>query len=280
MQHTTGQLISSDGLKIHTEAWLPDGQPKATILFLHGIAEHIGRYQHVAAHLVGAGYAFYGLDHRAHGQSDGQPRSYIPDFNPAIADAKQYLEQIKAENPGQKIFVYGHSMGSFLATKFVLTYQDELAGFISSGSPLLLDTIVPKMMVTIGNILNTIVPTLPLIDLDLNGISRDPTVVAAYNADPLVNAGKVRVRMAVGYNQAIGPLRDKLANIRLPLLVMHGGDDSIAPKSGSELLYNQAGSSDKTLKIYEGLYHEIHNEPEKETMLADLTTWLDKHSAG
>ncbi|MCB9450270.1 MAG: lysophospholipase [Anaerolineaceae bacterium] len=277
MQHTTGSFHSSDGLNIHTEAWQPDGQPKAVILFLHGIAEHIGRYQHVAAHLVNAGYAFYGLDHRAHGQSDGQPRAYIPDFEPVIADAKQVFDQIKAENPGQKIFLYGHSMGSFLATKFVLAYQDDLAGFISSGSPLLLDTIVPKIMVTIGNILNSIAPTMPLIELDLNGISRDPAVVAAYNADPLVSAGKVRVRMGVGYNRAIGPLRAKLPTIRLPLLVMHGEADPTTPKSGSELLYNQASSPDKTLKLYAGLYHEIHNEPEKATVLADITAWLDAH---
>ena len=93
----------------------------------------------------------------------------------------------------------------------------------------------------------------------------------------LVSAGKVRVRMGVGYNRAIGPLRAKLPIIRLPLLVMHGEADPTTPKSGSELLYNQASSPDKTLKLYAGLYHEIHNEPEKETVLADITAWLDAH---
>jgi alpha-beta hydrolase superfamily lysophospholipase len=120
-------------------------------------------------------------------------------------------------------------------------------------------------------------PMLPLIALKLDAISRDPAVVAAYKADPLVYTGRVRVGMAVAYNNALATLREDLPKLRLPLLIMHGGDDKVVPLSGSKLLYEKASSPDKTLKIYPGLYHEIHNEPEQKTVLADVTVWLDSH---
>jgi acylglycerol lipase len=272
-QHITSSFQTADKLKIHTEAWLPDGEMKAVVLLSHGIAEHTGRYKHVGEYFAAHGYAMYGLDHRTHGQSGGEPRVYITDFNQVVEDLKQYFDSI----PHQRIFIYGHSMGSFIATLFTLRYQDRLAGFISSGAPLTLDTQFPKIVATIGNVISALAPTLPLIPLELSTISRDPAVVAAYNADPLVFAGKVRARMAAGYNNALAPAREQLPTLRLPILVMHGGDDKIAPPSGSQLLYEKASSADKTLKIYPGLYHELHNEPEKQRILADIVAWLDAH---
>ena len=276
-RHSTGSFQTADNLKIHTESWLPDGDSKAVVLLVHGIAEHIGRYRHVAEFFTQRGYALYGLDHRTHGQSEGDPRVYITDFNQVVADLKQYFDAVKSANPGKRIFIYGHSMGSFIATLFTLHYQDQLVGFISSGSPLMIDTQFPAIVASIGNLISALAPKLPLIPLELSTISRDPAVVAAYTSDPLVFAGRVRARMAAGYNNALSPVREQLPKLLLPLLILHGGDDKLALPAGSQLLYDQATSTDKTLKIYPGLYHEIHNEPEKEAVLTDMVAWLDSH---
>lgn len=275
--HKISSIQTSDGLRLHTESWLPDGAVRAAILVIHGIGEHIGRYGHVAEFLAAQGYAVYGIDHRTHGQSEGEPRVYITDFADVVADLKGYLGLIKREQPGKRVFMYGHSMGSFISLSFLLTHQDEIAGLVSSGCPITIDSTVPPIMVTLGNFLNRVTPTLPLIALSLEAVSRDPAVVAAFENDPLVHAGRVRVRMAVGGNNAIVALRPRLGEIHIPLLVLHGGDDRTTPVAGSHMLYERASSPDKTLKIYPGLYHEIHNEPEKAEVLADITNWLDTH---
>ncbi len=276
-QHTTGTLQTPDGITLHIESWLPDGPPKAAVLIVHGLAEHIGRYAHVAEYLVARGYAVYGLDHRTHGRSGGEPRVYITDFGRVLDDLKQYFDQVQAAQPGRKIFIYGHSMGSFLATAFTVRYQSEIAGLISSGSPLHIEDTVPASIIQISNLLKVVAPRLKLVKLDLNSVSRDPAVIAAYNADPLVVNQPVRLGMAAGYQTAVAQLKQNLSQLRLPLLLLHGGADRITPASGSEQLYQAAQSSDKTLKIYPGLYHEIHNEPEQNTVFADIVTWLDDH---
>ncbi len=272
-------LTTPDGIRLHTVSWLPAGDPRAAVLLVHGIAEHSGRYAHVAAHLNAQGYAVYSFDHRAHGQSSGEPRSFIADFDLPVADTRLVFEALQAQQPGKKLFIYGHSMGSFVTLLFAMRYQAELAGVISSGCPLTIDTTVPAAVVMIGNILNSILPMLPLVKLELAAISRDPAVVTAYNNDPLVVQTPVRVRMATSYNQALKALRPALGQLRVPLLLLHGEADRIAPVSGSQLVYDQAGAGDKTLKRYPGLYHEIHNEPEKAQVLADITDWLNAHTA-
>ncbi len=274
-QHIESGFQTANGLRIHTESWLPDGDAKAVVVIVHGIGEHIGRYNHVALYLAQQGYAVYGLDHRTHGKSGGEPRVYITDFDPIVEDLKKYIGTI--DQPGKKLFLYGHSMGSFIGLNYLLKYQIGTAGYISTGCPIMIDGQFPPLVAQIGNLLNLFVPTLPLIPLELEGVSRDPAIVAAYKADPLVHANRVRVRMAVGYNNALKPLRQRLSELRLPMLILHGGADKIAPVTGSQLLYEKISSSDKTLKIYPGLYHEIHNEPEQNLVLSDILAWLNAH---
>ncbi|HEX2907737.1 MAG TPA: alpha/beta hydrolase [Phototrophicaceae bacterium] len=277
MQHTTQSFKTADGFNIHTEAWLPESDPKAIVLFSHGIAEHMGRYPHVAAYLVEHGYAFYGLDHRGHGQSDGQ-RAYFDRFEAVVDDLKTYFDCVRTAHPGKKIFLYGHSLGSLIALVITLRYQEHLAGLMVTGVPLMVETGQPQLLVAIGAFLDGIAPQLPLTKLESKGLSHDPKIAHAYDTDPLVCRGSVRVHMANHIVQQSRQVRARVGEFRLPLLILHGGDDPICPLPGGVFLNQGASSTDKTFKIYPGLYHEIHNELEKETVLADIVGWLEQHS--
>lgn len=280
MREQTTTVTTSDGLKLHVSVWLPDAAPQGIVLLAHGVAEHAGRYRHVAARLTDAGCAVYAPDHRTHGRSDGQPRVYITDFQQVAADLLPALALAQGEHPGLPVFIYGHSMGSFVSTLFALEHQQMLSGFVSSGSPLLIDTIVSPLIVAAAGLLAALTPRLPVVDLQLEAISRDAAVVAAYMADPYCVPGKVKAGMGYAYLKALRPARARLGELRLPLLALHGAADKIAPPGGSELLYNQASSADKTLKLYPGLYHEIHNEPEQAQVLDDIAAWLRARLGG
>jgi alpha-beta hydrolase superfamily lysophospholipase len=275
MNEYVDSFQNSDGQRIHTIRWLPADKPKAIILLVHGIAEHSGRYRHVAERLTQNGYAIYALDHRGHGQSEGV-RAHFGSMDQPVADLEQYYQQVKIANPDAKIFVYGHSMGSLISLLFVLKYQSELAGWICTGSTLHLDKLAPAPLLAFGKLARHIAPKFHLLPLDAQGISRDPAIVAAYNNDPLVERKPTRINIAVSLTVASQQARERLAELTLPILILHGGADTITPPSGSSYLYEHAGSADKTLKIYEGLYHEVHNEPEKEQVLDDIAEWLDK----
>jgi alpha-beta hydrolase superfamily lysophospholipase len=277
MQHATHTFQSSDRLNIHTESWLPDGEPKAIVLIVHGYGEHIGRYAHVAERLVQHGYAVYGLDHRGHGKSEGL-RAHFDHFDQPVNDLKQYFDQIKAQHPGQKIFLWAHSMGSLIGLAFALRYQDQLAGMVLSGTAVNGDETQPAPLIAVGKLLSNVIPKVALIPaLPAAALSHDAAIVTGYDSDPLNYRGAWRVRMGSLLIEAGRQLRARASELRLPLLILHGGDDQLVPKSGSEYMYERAGSSDKTLKIYPGLYHEVHNELEKETVLADAVNWLDQH---
>lgn len=280
MREQTAAVTTADGLRLHVAVWLPDDTPQGIVLLVHGVAEHAGRYPHVARRLTQAGCAVYAPDHRTHGRSAGQPRVYITDFHQAAADLLPVLALAQREHPGLPAFIYGHSMGSFLSTLFALEHQDALSGFVSSGAPLLIDTIVPPLLVTAAGLLAALTPHLPVVDLHLSAISRDPAVVAAYQADPYCVPEKIKAGMGYAYLQALRPARSRLAELRLPLLALHGAADKIAPASGSELLYSAAASADKTLKLYPGLYHEIHNESEQAQVLDDIAAWLAARLSG
>jgi lysophospholipase len=276
MQHTTSSFQTSDGLKIHTESWLPD-EPKAIVLIVHGYAEHIGRYGHVAERLVQHGYAVYGLDHRGHGRSDGL-RAHFDSFHQPVNDLKQDFDQIKAQHPGKKIFLWAHSMGSLIGLTFALRYQDELAGMVVTGTAVDGDATQPTALIAVGKVLSKIIPKVGLIPaLPASAISRDPAVVAAYDSDPLIYRGAFRIGIGSLLIEAGQNLRARASELHIPVIFMHGSDDQVVPKSGSEYMYVSARSSDKTLKIYPGLFHEVHNELEKETVLADALNWLDQH---
>lgn len=276
--HTTGSFQTSDGLKIHTEAWLPEGDIQAVVLLVHGLGEHVGRYGHVGEKFNSAGYAVYGLDHRGHGKSEGL-RAHFDRFEQPINDLKQYLDRVKAAQPGKKLFIYGHSLGSLITLNFLLKYQREFAGAIISGTPLEVEASQPKALVMAASLLNGLVPKMAITPpLPASTLSHDPAVVAGYDADPLVYHGNVRVSMGYQIFTGSREVKNRMRELTLPMLIFHGSEDKLCPPSGSEVLNKGVGASDKTLKFYQGFNHECHNEVGKETVLNDMVTWLKQRT--
>jgi lysophospholipase len=265
---------SADGFKLHSVKWLPKTEPKAVIVLVHGIAEHSGRYGHVAEAFVNADFAVYSYDHRAHGKSEGEPRTYFTSFDLAVADLAVYIEIVRQENPTKKIFVYGHSMGSLISNLYVLRNQDKIAGWISSGSPLTVDKSLPAPIVMILSAIGAIAPTLRLAKIDPKDLTHDENIVNAYITDPLGDSKPTRLGMARGIISNSHVVIGQLPNLKMPILLLHGGSDKICPPSASPLIHEKAGSKDKTLKIYDGLYHEIHNETHYGRIMTDVIEWI------
>ncbi|MBL8130543.1 MAG: lysophospholipase [Anaerolineae bacterium] len=277
MTLVTSTLRAADGAQLHVAHQLPQGAPKAVVLLVHGYAEHSGRYQHVIDALSGAGYAVYTLDHRSHGRSEGV-RAYVESIHQVAADLYLYFQGIKAAHPGVKCFVYGHSMGALISLVFAIEHQREIDGLITSGAPVLADANVAPAMVTLGKILHRIAPKLALLPFGDEGVlSRDPQVDIAVNADPLHYTGSMRVGTGMAINTAAQWARDRLEELRLPLLAFHGAADALVTPKGSEMLHARARSADKTLTLYPDMRHEPHNEIGKEQVIADVIAWLNRH---
>ena len=275
----TDTMIAGDGSKLFTAYRLPDGEPRALVLVVHGYGEHCGRYRHVIDALTERGYAAFTLDHYGHGQSEGL-RAYFDDFDRPIADLKAYVDTFRPKYPETPLFVLGHSMGALISLAFTLRHQDEISGLIISGAPVNADANVSPLMVALGYALDKIVPKLPLLSLgDSSILSSDPDVGRAFDADPLTYKGNMRVRLGISINETAKAVRERLPELKLPLLIMHGEADRMVNPSGSKLAYERASSADKTLRIYPDMYHEIMNERRRDIVLADILNWLDLHTA-
>lgn len=264
------------GAALHWQTWMPDAPPRAIILLAHGYAEHLGRYTHVAAHLNAHGYGVYTIDHWGHGQSDGTP-GFVPKFSVFTDGVEALLAKIEADHPHLSIFLIGHSMGGLIAATHLLTHQSHYRGAILSGPAIMPAQPPTKLMLWISRLLSRFLPKIGVLKLDANGVSRDPAVVAAYLADPMVYTGKIGARLAAEFFDSMAHVRAQAAQITLPLLLAHGDRDSLAAPSGSHYLFEHCGSADKTLRIYPGLFHEIFNEPEQAMVLGEVTDWIAAH---
>jgi alpha-beta hydrolase superfamily lysophospholipase len=264
------------GADLIWEAWLPETAPKGVALVAHGYAEHLGRYKYFAGKLNAAGIAVYALDHWGHGKSIGR-YGFVPRFSAYTDGIEALLGEIEARHPGLPLFLVGHSMGGLIATLHLTTHQSHYAGAILSG-PAIQPTEEPsKLLIWVSRMLSRFAPKLGVLALDANGVSRDPGVVAAYRRDPLVYTGKISARLAAEMFDAMAAARAGASKITLPILLLHGDKDSLAAPEGSVFLNAHVASADRTLKLYSGLYHEIFNEPERDSVIGDVTDWIAKH---
>lgn len=273
MNHSEGSFKGVRNANIFYQSWLPDGEVTAVLLVVHGLGEHSGRYMNVVNHFVPQGYAIYALDHIGHGKSDGE-REMVDRFVDFTGTLAIFSGMVRGWQAGKPIFLLGHSMGGAISTYYLLDRQAEFDGAIISAPAIKVDDSVSKVTITMSKILSRIAPKMGVLALDVSGVSRDPAVVAAYVADPLVFQGKTPARLAAELLGAMQRITAEAGTISLPLLVVQGGADAIVDPAGAQMLYDKATSADKTLKIYDGLFHEIFNEPERDQVLGDVEAWL------
>jgi len=264
---------TSDGINIYGKKWTTEATPKAVICLMHGMGEHINRYNHFAEMFNKYGYAVIGCDHRGHGRSGGQ-RGHFPDFEIFLNDVHAFLAITCEHFPDTKKILYAHSMGGNLVSNYLIKRQPKLTGAILSSPYLQLAFKPPTIKLLIGKLLKGIFPTLSMsIGLDSNAISKDKQEVRKYDTDPLVH-NKVSAKMGI---ELIGTgqwVLDNAEKLSLPTLVYHGSEDKLTSFEASKAFAKKAGKF-VTFVPLEGLFHETHNEPEREEVFKVIITWCD-----
>ena len=279
MKHFEDKWQDKEGITFFLRGWEPEnGNPKALIVLVHGLGEHNARYTHVGKALTRAGYALAGFDLRGHGKSGGA-RGHAPSLDAYMQDIRQFFSLMEQRYPAIPRFLYGHSLGGLLVLAYAITHGSGLKGVIATGPALRSSLQEQKAKIAMVRLLGSLAPTVTVPSgLDAATLSRDPAVVEAYKKDPLVHAST-----SLGFGKAALSAIDlcfaRAREFPAPLLIMHGTGDKITYFSGSEdfaKLMSETGR-DVTLRLWNDLYHEIHNEPQKDEVLTFMIQWLDKH---
>jgi alpha-beta hydrolase superfamily lysophospholipase len=262
------------GVRIVYDVWTPDAEPRGVVVLSHGLGEHARRYDHVAQRFGEAGLVTYALDHRGHGRAGGK-RVQVRKLDEYTGDFDTLVKTANSEYPGLTRTVLGHSMGGGIVFAYGVEHAGEYDLMVLSGPAVSAHTGVPRSKALLGKTVGSLLPNLPVEQLDANAVSRDPEVVAAYNADPLVHHGKIPAGIAKALLKVGETMPQRARSLTAPLLVVHGAEDRLVPAAGSELLVECVGCTDVHLKIYPELYHEVFNEPERDRVLDDVTAWIE-----
>ncbi|MCD4701304.1 MAG: lysophospholipase [Candidatus Aegiribacteria sp.] len=247
------------------------------IIIVHGIGDHSGRYMNIVKHLVSNEYGVYGYDLRGHGNSPGQ-RGHINSWMEYRIDLLNFLRVIRAQQSGRLIFLMGHSMGALIALDFILSENEKLAGTIISGVPIEPVGVAKPFKVALARILSRICPRFPIdLGLDVEAISRIPSVVESYQDDPLVH-GKISARWGAELLSTLESVKMRGENISIPLLMIHGKADRLNSAEGAKKFFDRIQSRDKEFISYPDCFHELHNDLDNEIMLNDLLNWVNLHN--
>lgn len=274
MQRHEGTFQTREGIPLFRQAWMPDEEPHAVFLVVHGFAEHGGRHAWHAGKLAELGYAVHAFDLRGHGRSAGS-RVYVDRFDSFVDDLDRFVAIVRMEMPSRSMFVFGHSMGGQIAALWAIDRQPDIAGIILSAPALCVAPRVFPLLRRFAGIASRWLPRLRLMRLGSRNLSRDGDVVAAFRSDPLVFHGRFPVRTGAEILQAGPHIIDRAEALVAPLLILQGTADRVVDPLGAETLADHAGATDKTLVRYDGLFHELLSEPERDQVFADLVAWLD-----
>ncbi|MEW6370261.1 MAG: lysophospholipase [Pseudomonadota bacterium] len=267
-------LIGKDGNQIFFRCWRPDGPASALVVICHGVNSHSGQYEWTARQLVENGFVVYALDLRGRGLSSGE-RFYVEDIEEYVGDLATLIDLAKTREPGLAVFLLGHSAGGVVSCVYTLEHQAEIDGLICESFAFRVPA--PNVVLSVIKGLSHVAPHLGVLKLHNEDFSRDPEAVRALNADPLI-AGEVQPASTVAaLVRADERLKKSFGEITLPVFIMHGTVDKATVPAGSRYFYEQAGSRDKTLKLYEGHYHDLFNDYGKEEVMADTTHWIRQH---
>jgi len=277
MEYKEAYFNGKDGSSRFFRTWSPDENSKGLVIISHGYAEHSGRYEDFARRLLSEGFSVWAHDHYGHGNSEG-PRALIQRIELAAEDMRIAVETAAALHGNSPVFLFGHSMGGAIAALTALKSTKNLRGLVLSGAAVRIQDTSPALVRGIARIFRLFAPSLPLLPFHTEKLSHSREVLKNYHEDPLNYTGKMKVAMGLEMIEAERILSARaLAGISLPTLIVHGGDDAIVPPESSRKLYEELGSEDKTLRIFDEAYHELHNEACAQEYFSLLGQWLKAH---
>jgi alpha-beta hydrolase superfamily lysophospholipase len=268
---TEETFTSTGGATIFLRSWRPEGTPRALVVICHGFNAHSGHYAWPASELVKAGMAVYALDLRGRGKSDGE-RFYVADMADYVADLAGAIRIAKSREPGLPTFLLGHSAGGVVSCVYTLDNQAELNGLICESFAF--QAPAPGFLISAIKGVSHFAPHLPVLPLKNEAFSRDPARVAELNADPLIAHETQPAMTIAALARADERLHESFGQITLPVLIMHGTEDKATVPAGSRYFFEHAGSADKTLKLYEGHYHDLLADIGREEVMAEILAWI------
>jgi alpha-beta hydrolase superfamily lysophospholipase len=264
------------GLSINVRLWQPEGKARAVVAIVPGFNSHSGYYAWVAEQLVANGLSVYAVDLRGRGKSDGE-RFYVEKFADYVSDVAHVISMAKAREPGLPVFVLGHSAGGVVSCIYALEHQSELSGLICESFAHQVPA--PDFALAVLKGLSHVWPHAHVLKLKNEDFSRDPRVVEAMNNDPLIVHEVQPTQTVAEMVRADERLKKEFPLITLPVLILHGTHDKAAKPSGSQFFYDTTGSRDKTLKLYDGYFHDLLNDVGKEMVMADIKDWIVTRTA-
>lgn len=269
------EFVGRYGTRLHFRSWRP-AAPKAVVVICHGVNSHSGQYVWTGEQLSAAGFAVYAHDQRGRGKSDGA-RFYIDDVSDYTEDLGTFINLAKSREPGLKVFLLGHSAGGVVGCTWTLDHQKEIAGFICESFAYQVPA--PAPVLALVKLFGKIAPKLPVLKLHMKDFTRDPAALERLQADPLCKGEIQPARTVAALLKAGERMKAEFNTLRLPLLIMHGTKDKATVPGGSKEFYAAASSSDKSLKLYDGYFHDLLNDVGKERVLADIVTWINARNA-
>ncbi len=274
MQHFESTYSTHDSRKLFLQAWMPE-HPKASLLLVHGLGEHSGRYSDFAKKLSEAGIAVFTFDGRGHGKSaEGRPTAYYDSAEDYLRDIEILFGKAKNYLPGIPAFLYGHSMGGGLVAAFVLKNKPDARGVILSSPAIREADGTSGLLIALSDLVSRYLPKLKVLKLDIAGISRIAEEVEKYKSDPLIYQGNIPARTGTELYRQMKYVQEHAGEFDLPLLVLHGTADRLTNLKGSQLLFERAKSQDKTLEIFDGGYHELIRDLEAEKYQTLILDWI------
>jgi alpha-beta hydrolase superfamily lysophospholipase len=278
VQHKAETLIGFEGRELFFQSWKPAGAAKAIIAIVHGGVEHSGHYGFLVESLVEKGFALTGLDLRGHGRSEGT-RGHVMDWNEIREDMGFYLARVQKEFPGKPLFLFGHSMGGTIALDYSIRRTPALSGVILSGAAIS-TAIYSRVLIWSGRLLSAFFPSRTVnLNFDFSILSRDPSVVEKYVNDPLVLSTN-SFRFATEYLKTVAWVWDHPSEWKLPLLMLYGSEENFVSSEDINEFFGKLGCEDKELIIYEGGFHQPHNDLQREQVFSDIEKWMDKRLQG
>jgi len=278
VEYGGGTLIASDTTPLAYQFWRPAEQAKAAVAYLHGVGGHSGQptYRYFIDHLVAARHAVYGVDLRGHGRSGGR-RGHVDRWREYLDDVSGFLAAVRQECPGTPLFLFGQSLGGLIALDYAIGAASGLEGVIAS-APALAQPNVPRWAPPLLRVLARIAPTLAVDPkIDAGAFTRDRGEVAKLEADPL-RFPKVTCRFFVEFEAAVARVQANAQCLQVPVLMVVGQADAVTPPKGTQDFFNRLSISDKSLRVYEGGYHQPILDTNRDEVLSDIQTWIHAHS--